>query len=75
VGSIAPSDRRAASNICHMDQTMAIILAAFIVLVPVLSTFLGAESRPDFLRVDRRSRFRMVGSMRSEDWPPSEFGN
>jgi hypothetical protein len=56
-----------------MDQTMAIILAAFIVLVPVLSTFLGAESRPDFLRVDRRDRFRMSGSMNPKDWPPSEF--
>jgi hypothetical protein len=56
-----------------MDQTMAIIFAAFIVLVPVLSTFLGAESRPDFLRVDRKPRYRMVGSMKPEDWPPSEF--
>jgi hypothetical protein len=56
-----------------MDQTMAIILLAFIVLVPVLSTFLGVESRPDFLRVDRKSRFRMAGTMRPEDWPPSEF--
>jgi hypothetical protein len=56
-----------------MDQTMAIILVAFIVLVPALSTFLGAESRPDFLRVDRRPRFRMVGSMDPKDWPPSEF--
>lgn len=71
--SIAPSERRAVSNICHMDQTMAIILAAFIVLVPVLSTFLGAESRPDFLRVDRKSEHPAVGSLRPEDWPPSEF--
>jgi len=52
---------------------MAIILFAFIVLVPALSTFLGAESRPDFLRVDRRDRFRMSGSMDPKDWPPSEF--
>jgi hypothetical protein len=56
-----------------MDETMAIILLAFIVLVPALSTFLGVESRPDFLRVDRKPRFRMAGSMRPEDWPPSEF--
>jgi hypothetical protein len=56
-----------------MDQTMAIIFAAFIVLVPVLSTFLGAESRPGFRRVDRKPEFRAVGSMRPEDWPPSEF--
>ncbi len=52
---------------------MAIIILAFIVLVPALSTFLGAESRPDFLRVDRRDRFRMSGSMDPKDWPPSEF--
>jgi hypothetical protein len=56
-----------------MDQTMGIIFLAFFVLVPALSTFLAAESRPDFLRPDRRPRFRVVGSMRSEDWPPSEF--
>jgi hypothetical protein len=56
-----------------MDQTMAIIFVAFIVLVPVLSTFLAAESRPAFLRVDRKPDFRAVDSMRPEDWPPSEF--
>jgi hypothetical protein len=60
------------SNISYME-TAAVILLAYIVLVPALSTFLGAESRPDFLRVDRRQRFRVVGSMRPEDWPPSEF--
>jgi hypothetical protein len=53
-----------------MDQTMGIIFLAFIVLVPVLSIFLGAESRPAFLRVDRKPE---VGSMRPEDWPRSEF--
>ena len=42
-------------------------------LVPLLSTFLGAESRPAFLRVDRKPEFPTVGSMRPEDWPPSEF--
>jgi hypothetical protein len=56
-----------------MDQTLGIIFLAFLVLVPVLSTFLGAESRPDFLRVDRKPRYRMVGSMDPKDWPPSEF--
>ena len=39
----------------------------------VLSPFLGAESRPDFLRPDRKSSFRMVGSMRREDWAEEEF--
>jgi hypothetical protein len=56
-----------------MDQTMAIILLAFLVLVPLLSTFLGAESRAGFRRVDRKPELRTVGSMRPEDWPPSEF--
>jgi hypothetical protein len=56
-----------------MDQTMGIFFLAFIVLVPVLSTFLGAESRTGFRRVDRKPELRTVGSMRPEDWPPSEF--
>jgi hypothetical protein len=56
-----------------MDQTLGIIFLAFLVLVPLLSTFLAAESRPAFLRVDRKREFGVVGSMRPEDWPPSEF--
>jgi hypothetical protein len=56
-----------------VDATLGIIFLAFIVVVPLLSTFLGAESRPGFLRVDRKPEFRTVGSMRPEDWPPSEF--
>ena len=52
---------------------MGIILLAFILVVPALSTFLAAESRPEFLRVDRKPRFRTVGSMDPKDWPPSEF--
>jgi hypothetical protein len=57
-----------------MDPTtIGIILLAYIVLVPVLSTFLGVESRPDFLRIDKKPRFRMGGSMNPKDWPPSEF--
>jgi hypothetical protein len=56
-----------------MDQTLGIIFFAFLVLVPVLSTFLAAESRPAFLRVDRKPDFRAVDSMRPEDWPASEF--
>jgi hypothetical protein len=55
-----------------MDQTIAIILLAFLVVVPALSTILGAESRPAFRRVDRKP-FPVVGSMRAEDWPPTEF--
>jgi hypothetical protein len=62
------------SIICHMDPTtIGIILLAYIVIVPLLSTFLAVESRPDFLRIDRKPRFRMGGSMDPKDWPPSEF--
>jgi hypothetical protein len=55
-----------------MDQTLGIIFLAFLVVVPVLSMFFGAESRPAFLRVDRKPH-PVVGSMRPEDWPPTEF--
>jgi hypothetical protein len=56
-----------------MDQTIGIILLAFLVVVPALSTFLGAESRRSWQRVDRKPQLRTVGSMRPEEWPPSEF--
>jgi hypothetical protein len=56
-----------------MDQTIGIILLAFLVVVPVLSTFLAAESRPAFLRVDRKPELPWFGSLRPEDWPPTEF--
>jgi hypothetical protein len=55
------------------DQTVGIILLAYIVVVPLLSTFLGAESRPGFRRPERKPEFRISGSMKPEDWPPSEF--
>jgi hypothetical protein len=50
-----------------------------IFLVPVtvgtifLSPILGADSRPEWRRPDRRSSFRAAGSLRPEDWGPSEF--
>jgi hypothetical protein len=56
-----------------MDQTIGIILLAFLVVVPVLSTFLGVESRPAFKRVDRKPEFPWFGSLRAKDWPPTEF--
>jgi hypothetical protein len=56
-----------------MDQTMGIIFLAFIVVVPVLSTFLGAESRTGLRQPERKPEFRISGSMKPEDWPPSEF--
>ena len=39
----------------------------------LLSPILGAESRPEWLRPDRKPSFRMSGPMRPEDWKPSEF--
>jgi hypothetical protein len=54
-------------------EPIAVILLAFLVVVPVLSTFLGVESRRSWLRVDRKPELRTVGSMRPEEWPPSEF--
>jgi hypothetical protein len=56
-----------------VDQTIGIIILAYLVVVPVLSIFLGAENRPAFRRVDRKPEPPMVGSMRPKDWPPTEF--
>jgi hypothetical protein len=56
-----------------VDGTMALILGGVLLFVIVAAPFFGAESRPAWLNVDRRPSFRMVGSMRPEDWPPSEF--
>jgi hypothetical protein len=52
---------------------IAVILLAFLVVVPALSTFLGVDSRRSWVRVDRKPEVRVVGSMRPEDWPPTEF--
>jgi hypothetical protein len=56
-----------------MDGTIALILAAFMLFVIIGGPLFGADSRPAWRNVDRRPRFRMVGSMRPEDWPDSEF--
>jgi hypothetical protein len=56
-----------------MDATMTIILIAVMLFVVVAGPLFGADSRPAWLRVDRKPRLRMSGSMRPEDWPPSEF--
>jgi hypothetical protein len=55
------------------DGTMAIILLGVLLFVVVCGPLFGAESRPGWRNVDRKPRFRMTGSMRPEDWPPSEF--
>ena len=56
-----------------MDGTMAFILGGVLLFVVIAGPLFGAESRPAWLNVDHRPSFRMVGSMRPEDWPPSEF--
>lgn len=55
------------------DGTVAIVLGGVLLFVVIAGPLFGAESRPAWRNVDRRSSFRMVGSMRPEDWPPSEF--
>lgn len=55
------------------DGTMVIVLAGVLLFVVIAGPLFGAESRPAWLNVDRKPSFRMVGSMRREDWPPSEF--
>jgi hypothetical protein len=55
------------------DGTMAIVLGGVLLFVVIAGPLFGAESRPAWRNVDRKARFRMVGSMRPEDWPPSEF--
>jgi hypothetical protein len=55
------------------DQTMAIVLGGVLLFVVIAAPFFGAESRPAWRNVNRKPSFRMVGSMRPEDWPPSEF--
>ena len=55
------------------DGTMAIVLGGVLLFVVIAGPLVGAESRPAWRRVDRKPSFRMVGSMRRADWPPSEF--
>ena len=55
------------------DGTVAIVLGGVLLFVVVAGPLFGADSRPAWLHVNRKPRFRMVGSMRPQDWPPSEF--
>jgi hypothetical protein len=55
------------------DGTVALVLAAALLFAAIGGPLFGAESRPAWRDVDRKPRFRMVGSMRPEDWPPSDF--
>ena len=54
-----------------MEETMAIILMGVLLFVVIAGSLFGADSRPAWRDVDRKPRFRMVGSMRRKDWPPS----
>jgi hypothetical protein len=55
------------------DETVAIVLGGVLLFVVIAGPLFGAESRPGWRSVNRKPSFRMVGSMRPEDWPPSEF--
>ncbi len=55
------------------DETVAIVLGGVLLFVVIAGPLFGAESRPAWRNVNRKPSFRMVGSMRPEDWPPSEF--
>jgi len=55
------------------DGTVALVLGGVLLFVVIAGPLFGADSRPAWRNVDRRPNFRMVGSMRPEDWPPSEF--
>ena len=74
-GPVVPeqrSSRESAQNLAP-DQTVAIVLGGALLLVVIAAPLFGADSRPAWRRVDKKPRFRMIGSMRPEDWPPSEF--
>jgi len=53
------------------DQTVAIALGGVLLFVVIAGPLSGAESRPAWRNVNRKPNFRMVGSMRREDWPSS----
>lgn len=55
------------------DGTVALALGGVLVFVVIAGPLFGADSRPAWRTVDRKASFGMVGSMRPEDWPPSEF--
>jgi hypothetical protein len=64
---------RAPAQDVAADGTVAIVLAGALLFVVIAGPLFGADSRPAWRNVDHKPRFRMVGSMRPEDWPPSEF--
>ena len=58
----------------HADPgTMALILIGVLLFVAVGGALFGANSRTGWRRPESKDDFRAAGSMRPEDWPPSEF--
>jgi hypothetical protein len=47
---------------------IAIIVTAMVIGTIVLAPFFGAESRPEFIRPDRKGRRFTFGSMKPSDW-------
>jgi hypothetical protein len=68
-----PTSFHSSQHDVEADGTVAIVLGGVLLFVAVAAPLFGAESRPAWRRVDRKPSFRMVGSMRPEDWPPREF--
>ena len=66
----APSSHKSPHG-ATADGTMAIVLGGVLLFVVIAGPLVGAESRPAWRNVNRKPRFRMVGSMRPEDWPRS----
>jgi hypothetical protein len=53
------------------DGAMVFVLGGVLLFVVIAGPLFGADSRPAWRNVNRKPSFRMVGSMRPEDWPPS----
>ena len=51
-----------------MDGAVALVLGVVLLFVCLAAPFFGQDSRPEWKDVNRRPRFRMVGSMRRSDW-------
>ena len=57
----------------HMDDgTMALVLTVVLLFVVIAGPLFGVDSREQWKNVNRRPRFRAVGSMRPSDWPRDE---
>ena len=54
-------------------EVLALILVGVMLFAAIGGPLFGVDSRPAWRNVERKPRFRMSGSMRPEDWPPSEF--